>query len=315
MDKKLAKVLYTINQNTNMTKLDIKNKTGFSMTTVLSCVKRLQDYGLITCGARKVKGGKAPSIINASFAAYVVGMGYSNGYLRATRADLNGNVEFVSEKRTEETKEHYDEMFAEIKKAYPPVAVGVISEKSDYKYVPDCVTKTQRSSGDICEGLSSFYRFFSLKNNSETVVVYIDDEIILLRSDENEEHLNVNDLHSPILHSEKGRLTYKEVLSKKEVTKRLYEKYQATLEDLALDDDEEIVAYRSRINLAFRELTATVDRLLNPKSIVIGGYLPQAALKLSPSDTRCPVFFAGDTSTAVGHLASAIALNGLYYYD
>lgn len=315
MDKKLAKVLYTINQNTNLTKLDIKTKTGFSMTTVLSCVEKLQKYGLITCGTKTVKSGKAPSMINSSLCAYVVGLGYSDGYLRATRTDLKGNVEYVCEKQTDETKENYDETFSEIKKDYPPVAVGVISENIDYSYIGECIDKKKRLSGDMCEGLSSFYRYYSLKNNSESVVIYVDERISILKSDEKSEYIDVNNLYSPIIQSDKGRLTYGEVLSKREVQKKLKEKYSASLDDLSTSADERIIAYRNRINLAVRDLVNTVDKLLNPKSIVIGGYLPENALKISDGETRCPLFLAGNTSTTVGYLASAIALDELYYYD
>lgn len=314
MDKKLAKVLCTINQNTNLSKLDIKTKTGFSMTTVLNCVDKLQKYGLITCGTKDVKGGKAPAMINSSLCAYVVGLGYSDGYLRATRTDLKGNVEYICEKQIDETKESYDKTFLEIKKDYPPVAVGVISENIEYPYIGECVEKQSRLSGDMCEGLSSFYRYYSLKNNSETVVIYIDDKISILKSDEKSEHIDVNDLYSPIIRSDKGRLSYGEVLSKSEVGKRLKERYSASIDDLADSNDENIIAYRNRINLAVRDLVCMIDKLLNPKSIVIGGYLPENALKISEEETKATIFLAGDTSAAVGYLASAIALDELYYY-
>lgn len=315
MDKKQAKILYTIKQNTNLTKLDIKNKTGFSMTTVLSSVKKLQALGLITCGQREVKGGKAPSIINTSMTAYVVGVGYSKGVLRALTADLSGCVLEITERNVNETEENISAIIKEISKGFPPSAIGVITENIDYKYCENKQNKNVRDAGDIAEGIANFYRFYSLKSNSLIVVIHLDKKITVLKSGEKNEYVDINNLYSPLINSIKGRLTYQEVLSKDEVLSKLNSKYSVDIEALVNTTNQELIAYRNRLNLTIQELLRTVDRLLNPEIIVIGGYLPIDSIIIDNSEIKGRIFYAGDVTTATAHLASAIALNSLYYYD
>lgn len=314
MDKKQAKILYTINQNSNLTKLDIKNKTGFSMSTVLSSVKKLEEHELITCGVRKAKGGKAPSVINSSLLAYVLGVGYSNGILRGVRLDLKGNIEDVKEWEVGETKENIDKIFAELEKAYPPVAVGVITENLDYEYEENKLSERKRKAGTLTEGIACFYRFFSVKNNLDIAILYIDNEITLMKSGETNSYYNVSSLFSPIINPTKGRLTYSEVLSRSQVENRLKTKFKLSLASFKESEDSDVVAYRNRLNLTVNELISLTDKLLLTKVIVIGGYLPENAVK-SAENSGARIFYAGDAKDAVGHCAAAMALESLYYYD
>lgn len=314
MDKKQAKILYTINQNSNLTKLDIKNKTGFSMSTVLNCVKKLEEQDLITCGVRKAKGGKAPSVINSSLFAYVLGVGYSNGVLRGVRLDLNGNVEELKEIKTDETKENIDNMFYELEKAYPPVAKGVITEKLDYEYEENKLSDIKRKAGTLSEGIACFYRFFSLKNNLDIAILYFDNEITLMKSGETCCYYNIDSLFSPLLNATKGRLTYGEVLAKNQVNERLKNKFKISLDKFEESDDSEVIAYRNRLNLTVNELVNLTDKLLLAKIIIIGGYLPENAVRTA-ENTQSRIFYAGDVKDAVAHCAGAMALESLYYYD
>lgn len=314
MDKKQAKILYTINQNSNLTKLDIKNKTGYSMSTVLSCVKKLEEEELITCGVRKTKGGKAPSVINSSLCAYVLGVGYSDGTLRGVRLDLNGNVEDLKEWKTEESKENIEKVLADLKKAYPPVAIGVITEKLDYEYRENKLSDVKRKAGTLAEGVACFYRFFSVKNNLDIAILYIDNDITLMKSGEKNSYYNINSLFSPIINTTKGRLTYNEVLSKEQVKNRLKNKFQISLDNFENCEDSEVIAYRNRLNLTVNELITLADKLLLTKIIIIGGYLPENAVK-SNANAQDKVFYAGDVKDAVAHCAGAMALESLYYYD
>lgn len=314
MDKKQAKILYTINQNSNLTKLDIKNKTGFSMSTVLNCVKKLEEQDLITCGVRKAKGGKAPSVINSSLCAYVLGVGYSNGVLRGVRLDLNGNVEDVKEKVTSETKENIDNLFFELQKAYPPVAMGVITENLDYEYEENKLSEIKRKAGTLVEGIACFYRFFTVKNNLDIAILYIDNDITLMKAGETNSYYNINSLFSPIINPSKGRLTYGEVLSKNQVKNRLKDKFSLSLDNFEECEDSEVIAYRNRLNLTVNELVNLADKLLLTKIIIIGGYLPENAVK-TRENTQSRIFYAGDVKDAVAHCAGAMALESLYYYD
>lgn len=320
MDKKKAKILYVIKENKNLTKLDIKNKTGFSMTTVLNAVKKLENEGVITCGTRKtILGGKMPSVINLNNKVNVLGLGYSNGTLQATVLNLSGNIIDFSEEKLPENQDNLNKLLTRLTKKYSPVATGIITQNIDYEYCSDSLDNCKKKSSKLPEGLSCFYRFFNIHTNTNMVVLYIDDEISLMKSGETSMYCDISNLISPIINLSKGRLTYNDVLSKKVVEKNLKEKFHLDISQLKnLDDfvdNDSLFSYINRLNLALIELVTTIDKLINPEYVIIGGYLPQTVTNFKNARLNCKLLFAGDVSSVIGHCAVALALNSLYYYD
>ena len=99
-----GKVLYTVSAGKDMTKLEIKERTGLSMTTVISSVDGLVKRGLVTF--REVKGergGKMRSVINVHPERRVYGVSYKSGVLTGVAVDLKGEIrEILAEEPPEE---------------------------------------------------------------------------------------------------------------------------------------------------------------------------------------------------------------------
>ena len=114
-DKK-GKVLCAIACGKDLTKLEIKEKTSLSMTTVISAVDRLVEEGIITLEKISAeRGGKPRSVINVRPECAVCGISYKGGALSACLADLGGGV-LRSETR-------------EVKGCYPEEAVYPLAEE------------------------------------------------------------------------------------------------------------------------------------------------------------------------------------------
>ncbi len=309
MDKKLGKVLYTIQRNTSLTKLDIKNKTGFSMTTVLRCVSTLEAQGLITCATRDGKGGKAPSVINVSYCAYVIGVACTDKGISATRTDLFGNVEEIIE---------LDELDIQnaintVTKEYPPSAIGIIANDTylELNYFPDIPIRY----GSIAEGLSSFYRFYSPDIVGKTVVLYFDSHISLLTENENTRSIFLDRLYSPLIHRTNGRMRYGDVLSEQAITNKLFEFGYKNIKELTASNNPNVIAYRQRIIKTINELLLEILCFVSPNCVIIGGFLPESLFPKVIEGSDCSVIYAGTVSGAGGNLASALALSCLYCYD
>lgn len=308
MDKKLGKVLYTVQRNTSLTKLDIKNKTGFSMTTVLRCVNTLEELGLITCGTRDGKGGKAPSVINVSYCAYVIGIACINGNTTATRTDLFGNVEEICESECSDIKR----AISAIVKEYPPSAIGIIDD--DAQNIEVIYPNIPIRHGSILDGLVSFYRFYSPNMGNKSVALYFDSSITLLIG-ETSRIVCLDDLYSPLIHRVYGRMHYGEVLSEKAILDRLNELGCKSIKEMTASNEPNLVAYRQRIIKTINELISEILCFISPNNLIIGGFLPESLFPRSIDESKCAIIYAGIVSGAGGNLASALALSCLYCYD
>lgn len=307
MDKKLGKVLYTIQKNTSLTKLDIKNKTGFSMTTVLRCVSTLKEQGLITCGTRDGKGGKAPSVINVSYCAYVIGIAYVHSNIIAVRTDLFGNVEEVFEPADRDIKTAINT----ITKEYPPSAIGVIANDTINEL--NVFTNVPKRYGTLLEGLSFFYRFYSPSVDGKTAVLHFDSHITL--SIESSRCIALDDLYSPLIHRLNGRMRYGDVLSEQAISNKLNELGCNNIKEMTVSNNPNVIAYHQRIIKTINELISEIICFISPNNLIIGGFLPETLFPKTIVGSNCTLIHAGIVSGADGNLASALALSCLYYYD
>ena len=99
----VAKVLFAVAMGEDLSKLEIKARTGLSMSTVISAVDRLVERDLVTFSEEKSPhGGKMRSRINVRPSARAYGISYRAGVLTATAADLKGEArESVSQEAEE----------------------------------------------------------------------------------------------------------------------------------------------------------------------------------------------------------------------
>ncbi|HCU56185.1 MAG TPA: hypothetical protein DIC18_02485 [Clostridiales bacterium] len=130
INTKKGRVLYTVAAGENLTKAEIKQSTGLSMTTVITCVDALVKEGLITLELQKVKGGGKPhSMINVCEGKCVYGISYKSGVLTALSIGLKGEIK---REHTQETKEGelpseqvYSLTQKLIKEGEPPLAIAL----------------------------------------------------------------------------------------------------------------------------------------------------------------------------------------------
>lgn len=100
----VGKVLFAVGAGKDMTKLEIRERTGLSMTTVISSVDELVKRGLVTFEEVKgARGGKMRSVINVHPERRVYGVSYKSGVLTGVSVDLKGEIrEIVSQEPPEE---------------------------------------------------------------------------------------------------------------------------------------------------------------------------------------------------------------------
>ena len=123
-------MLFAVSAGKDMTKLEIKTRTGLSMTTVISSVEALVKRGLVTFEEIKgARGGKMHSVINVHSEKRVYGVSYKSGVLTAVAADLKGEIrESVSEETPSEVSPLgivYALVAALREKAPPPLAIAL----------------------------------------------------------------------------------------------------------------------------------------------------------------------------------------------
>jgi|GEM_PF-3622877 len=318
MDIKKAKILYQIKSHENMTKLDVRKNTGYSMSTVIKNVDELSRDGLILCGQKKVKSGKIPAEINLSPAAYVLGIGYYKNKLYGVRAMLNGSVKsFYEEPCDNFEQKKIIEVSKKLSLQKPPVMIGLICEESDLdvnKIEKELNCKIVR--GDLAYGLACFYRFYNLKSNVDLAIVYVDDKIRVLKSGERINYYEVGSLFSPIMNSKKGRLTYAEVLQENNVLERLKSKYSSSFAEMETAFDNEVFFYKERLLMGLAELVTLIDKMLKPSVTVIGGsYVGNEIIsKTTANSPYSKLVYAGNVQDAIGAIAASMTFGELYYY-
>lgn len=90
---KRGRALYAIACGEHSTKLDVKERAGLSMSTVIASVEALRREGLITVSERRVAtGGKPHSVIDVASNKCVYGVSFRAGVLYAVALDLRGTV-------------------------------------------------------------------------------------------------------------------------------------------------------------------------------------------------------------------------------
>ena len=89
----VGRVLSAVAAGEDMTKLEIRERTALSMTTVIGAVDALCAAGLVTFEeVRGEHGGKMRSVINPHPDRRVYGISYQSGVLTAVAADLRGEM-------------------------------------------------------------------------------------------------------------------------------------------------------------------------------------------------------------------------------
>lgn len=213
MDEKTGRILEIINNRRDSTKLDIKNISGYSMTTVLKAVDKLVKSGFITCDQRKVKRGKPPSIININEKGYIAIVENTTDKCSISLVGLNG---VILHQKT--FKEHIcKEILLSTISEYTengPLFIYILSDESIV--IKDCNTFN-------CEIIIEEYwqamgKLIKYKLNTNSVALFsIGESIIYTYIDTHNKYFSkdVGNLETSIINIEQGRLSLEQVLAYK----------------------------------------------------------------------------------------------------
>ena len=136
IESKKGKVLFAISLGDDLTKSEVKERTGLSMSTVISSVDILAKEGWITSEEERVAtGGKPHAVLNVRRDAVAYGVSYRAGGLYAVAADVKGRI-LCSERREAREgvppKKEVLSLFGALSaKAPPPRALAVALNSSD----------------------------------------------------------------------------------------------------------------------------------------------------------------------------------------
>lgn len=156
---KRGKALYAIACGERMTKLDVKERAGLSMSTVIAAVGSLRAAGLVTVAERRMPGGGKPhSVIDAATDKCVFGISYKAGKLYAAALDLGGRVlsrRTMTPSEGASAEVAITTLFSRLSESAPkPIAIGVALTYADrdslvralseeYGASVTCLTNTQ----------------------------------------------------------------------------------------------------------------------------------------------------------------------------
>ena len=125
-----GKVLFALKSGKDMSKLELKTRTGLSMTTVISAVDELVKRGLVSFESVKgARGGKMRSVINLRPDKRVYGISYKSGVLTAVAADLGGEARERASQEPPDGASPLGCVYALVnalkRKAPPPIAIAL----------------------------------------------------------------------------------------------------------------------------------------------------------------------------------------------
>ena len=134
----IGKVLFAVATGKDMTKLEIRSRTGASMTTVISAVDELAERGLVTFEEiRGAHGGKKRSVINLHPERRAYGISYKSGVLTAAAIDLAGEVREIvrSEREDISPTERVLSLASTLRESAPPPSAIALSLNCEEKEV------------------------------------------------------------------------------------------------------------------------------------------------------------------------------------
>lgn len=210
MNEKTGKILEIIAKSKNLTKLDIKNASGYSMTTVLKNVEMLEKEGYISCHTRAVKSGKPPSVINVTEDGVIVIVDEYGSQCSITFSSLKGKILY----RAPLYKPFSSSDILSTIKEYStkkPLLLYILSDKAT-KENKDF--KTLGCEFIIEEYLTATLRFFrEMLGQNNLSVITLGEKILYANSLNRERIIDIGTLPTSIINENKGRLSVKDVLS------------------------------------------------------------------------------------------------------
>ena len=315
---KAGKVLFAVAMGRDRTKLDIKNETGLSMSTVLSAVEKWERLGYITITEERVpSGGKPHSRINMDARRAIYGISYRAGVLSACAVNLRGEAvgEYAVKVEDPSSSHRYTEEVARglARKCPPPVAIGLAvnsasagemaSSLSDLFGAPCLLTSNV---------VSMAYRLLWQDVPAPLAVIGVGNRIKCAHMGESVRAIDVGSLASPVSASGEAR-SYESILSVAEVESRLSEKRFSDMtewEGARALRVRDTAAYSRLLARTLSSLVEMVATLLAPRSFCLfGEYITRGFFeRIRVGDIPARVFFERAEREDLAHGAALQAL-------
>ena len=277
-----GKVLFAIASGENLTKLEIKERTSLSMSTVISAVDALVAEGIVSLETEKVKsGGKPHSVINVRPERCVYGVSYKSATLTAVACDLKGGTICELSQGVDGTPPQAVLSILEAlsRKAPDPLGISfalncdareaLLSRVEERFHVSPSFMTNTAAVAYLCARQGASFPLVALGVGNHIKCVSYDGKSCRVA--------DVGDLPSAFAFSEEG--SYRSLLSAARVESTLRLKsYRGHYlwEGDRLAETKDLSSYSRALVRAFVALTETVDVLLAPKEIYLfGEYVTQ----------------------------------------
>ena len=278
-------MLFAVAKGRDLTKLDIKNRTGFSMSTVLFAVDSLKKSGFLSVESHRVStGGKPHSVINVALDRVVYGVSYKAHVLTAVAISIKGEKlgeRFVRVSESSAPPFHYvEKLLRELMDQCPPPAAVALAVNCGEKDA--IVRRIEELCGVKCFPTSNIegaaYRVLWTDGVAPIAVIGIGNRIKCAILAENSRVTDVGVLPCPSAYTSSGG-RYEDVLSagkvedclRKRKYRDVYRSHKGHWEEC-----EDTSDYSALVGRTISLLTDTVDTFLAPERIYLfGDYITQ----------------------------------------
>ena len=267
-----------------MTKLEIRERTGLSMTTVISSVEDLVARGLVTFREEKgAHGGKMRSVINLHPKRRVYGISYKSGVLTAVAADLRGEVR---ESLSRETEEGISPLSAVLSlalalrgKAPMPLGVSLSMNCEEKALIAEKLSERLGAEVITLSNTESVAHLVSWRGTLPVAAVGVGNRVkCVLNGMDGCRTLSVGDLASPVLITQEG--SYLSALSAANVEETLRSSHYRGMryaERGRVGEVRDLSDYSRALAATLASLVATLNVTLSPARVVLfGEYLSEA---------------------------------------
>lgn len=327
-NRKIAHILSSIVNSRNLSKIDIRKQTFYSMSTINAALTHLLKEKLITVNKQK-DNNVIKNIINYNAKKIVAGVSMYRKKLYATIMNLRGEVICFTEKDIcKEVIDIADNVTSVLESLltglnHSLASIGISVASNDINSLEKVLALrfgVPVYSMDHIGAIAMYYRYIVSKNNSHIVALYIGKHIRSAKVMDACEWLELGNLLSPIISAKKGRLLYDEVLSSDTVKGKIVTRYgnlEAMFESSIFEKD--IFSYAKQIKYALGELLLLLDKTLKPRTIIVAGdyiseELVEGSLDTLGDNVRANVVSFGNGSKQIVEGSACIALNSLLYY-
>ena len=301
----VGRVLYAIASGQDMTKLEIRERTGLSMSTVISGVEELVRREWITFTEVKgARGGKMRSVINVHPMRRVYGVSYKSGVLTAVAVDLKGEIRESISREVAETSSPPDSVLAltnALRESAPePIAIALSLNCEEKEVV--FARLRERFQGKVLPSTNTAaIAYLSLWRGAELPILSLglgNRVKCVFLEERGCRHIELGELRSPCLVTEEGSIqSALSALNVEEILRRSNYRGKYYIEGGSVSEIRDLGEYSRALALAVAALIEGLTATLSPHSVFLfGEYLSEAFFERIEERTRwdAPTYLSPD---------------------